>query len=206
MVKKQKTEEPITFIEEDVQGVQFLHNDAVVVNLNIINYDAHRVLIDNESSVDILFYDAFSKMEMLDDRLGRMDSSFVEFIGDTIPVEGVIMLLVKAGQVPIQSIAQVNFLVIRAPSAYSTILGRSDIFVWTSADMPKIDPSVIMHWLNVSPNHHPFKQKKRSFAPEQQKTIAKEVDKLLQVGFIKEMTYSEWIENVIMMKKINEKW
>ena len=72
--------------------------------------------------------------------------------------------------------------------------------------MPKIDPSVIMHWLNVSPNHHPFKQKKRSFAPEQQKTIAKEVDKLLQVGFIKEMTYSEWIENVIMMKKINEKW
>lgn len=31
--------------------------------------------------------------------------------------------------------------------------------------------------------------------PECQKAIAKEVDKLLEAGFIREVTYPEWIAN-----------
>ena len=81
-----------------------------------------------------------------------------------------------------------------------------DVFTWTPVDKPEIDLSMIMHRLNVSLNHYLFKQKKRSFTSERQKTIAKEVDKLLQVGFIKDTTYPEWIANVIMMKKVNKKW
>ena len=63
--KRQKTEEPITFTEEDTQGVQFPHNDAVVVSLNIANYAVRRILVDNESSADILFYDAFQECLLL---------------------------------------------------------------------------------------------------------------------------------------------
>ena len=48
-LKRQKVEEPITFTEVDTQGVQFPHNDAVVVSLNIANYDVRRILIDNGS-------------------------------------------------------------------------------------------------------------------------------------------------------------
>ena len=48
-LKRQKVEEPIAFTEEDAQGVQFPHNDAVVVSLNIANYDVRRILIDNGS-------------------------------------------------------------------------------------------------------------------------------------------------------------
>ena len=33
-----------------------------------------------------------------------------------------------------------------------------------------------------------------------------EVDKLLAAGFIKEVYYPEWLANVIMVKKTNEKW
>ena len=44
--KRPKIEEPITFTEEDTQGVLYPHNDAVVVTLNIKNYDICRVLID----------------------------------------------------------------------------------------------------------------------------------------------------------------
>ena len=68
----------------------------VVINLNTINYDVHRVLIDNESSTNVLFYDAFSKMRISIDWLGKIDSLLVEFTKDAIPVEGVNMLPVKA--------------------------------------------------------------------------------------------------------------
>ena len=45
----------------------------VVVSLNIIDYDVRCVLIDNGSSVDVLFYDAFSKMSISSNRLGPMN-------------------------------------------------------------------------------------------------------------------------------------
>ena len=41
---------------------------------------------------------------------------------------------------------------------------------------------------------------------EQQQIIEKEVDKLLMVGFIQEAYYSEWIANIVMVKKMNGKW
>ena len=40
-----------------------------------------------------------------------------------------------------------------------------DIFAWNHDDMPRIDPSVITHRLNVYPFFKPVRQKKRVFAP-----------------------------------------
>jgi len=33
-----------------------------------------------------------------------------------------------------------------------------------------------------------------------------EVDKLLAIGFIREVYYPEWLANVVMVKKSNGKW
>ena len=41
-----------------------------------------------------------------------------------------------------------------------------DVFAWSHEDMLGIDPSVIIHWLNVYPSSKPVRQKKRVFAPE----------------------------------------
>ena len=46
-----------------------------------------------------------------------------------------------------------------------------DVFAWTAADMPGIDPSFMTHKLNVNPERKPIKQKKRNFAPERQDSI-----------------------------------
>ena len=43
---------------------------------------------------------------------------------------------------------------------------NQDIFMWSHEDMPGIDPSVIVHRLNVNPDSSPVRQKKRVFAPE----------------------------------------
>ena len=41
---------------------------------------------------------------------------------------------------------------------------NQDVFAWSHEDMPEIDPSVIVHKLNVKPASLPIRQKKRVFA------------------------------------------
>ena len=68
---------------------------------------------------------------------------------------------------------------------------NQDVFAWSPEDMPGIDPSVIVHRLNVNPTSSPIQQKKRVFAHERDKAIADEVRKLLEVGFIREVYYPD---------------
>ena len=71
--------------------------------------------------------------------------------------------------------------------------------------MSGIPPEVITHQLNIDPKVKPVRQKKRPFAPERQKVINEEVDKLLAANFIKEATYLDWLINIVMVRKTNEK-
>ena len=44
------------------------------------------------------------------------------------------------------------------------------------------------------------------FAPERNQAIINEVNKLLAAGFIREVYYSDWLANVVLVKKANGKW
>ena len=81
-----------------------------------------------------------------------------------------------------------------------------DVFAWSHEDMPSIDPSVITHRLNVYPSSKPMRQKKRVFAPKRDNAIKEEVQKLTLTKFIREVYYPNWLANVVMVKKANEKW
>ena len=83
---------------------------------------------------------------------------------------------------------------------------NQDVFAWSHEDMPGIDPSVIVHRLNVNPASSPIRQKKRVFAQKRDKAVAEEVRKLLEAGFIREVYYPDWLANVVMVKKNNRKW
>ena len=72
--------------------------------------------------------------------------------------------------------------------------------------MPRIDRQVIENSLNVDLTEKPVQQKRRVFALEWNKAITEEVEKLLTVGFIREVYYPKWIANVVMVKKSNRKW
>ena len=54
-----QTEGPtVGFLEEDARRLHHPHDDALVVSIWIEDYNMHRVLIDNGSSADILYYPA----------------------------------------------------------------------------------------------------------------------------------------------------
>ena len=83
---------------------------------------------------------------------------------------------------------------------------NQDVFAWSHEDMPGIDPSIMVHRLNVSPSFPPIRQKKQVFAPEQDQAITEEVRKLQEASFIKEVYYPDLMANVVMVKKASEKW
>ena len=72
--------------------------------------------------------------------------------------------------------------------------------------MPGIDLSVITHRLNICPSFKPVRQKKRVFALERNNAIKEEVQRLMAAKFIREVYYPNWLANVVMVKKANDKW
>ena len=60
--KRPRLEEPMIFTEQDAEGVQTPHNDVVIITAKIADYNVHCIFIDNESSIDILYFAAFTAM------------------------------------------------------------------------------------------------------------------------------------------------
>ncbi|XXG77287.1 hypothetical protein AAC387_Pa08g1467 [Persea americana] len=81
------------------------------------------------------------------------------------------------------------------------LLENKEIFVWTPYEMPDIDPAVMCHKLNVNPNHKPVIQKARRTGVPQTEAVKEEVEKLLEVQAIKEVHYSQWLANTVVVKK-----
>ena len=68
-----------------------------------------------------------------------------------------------------------------------------DVFAWSHEDMLRINPSIMVHQLNVSPSFPPIRQRKQVLVQKKDKVIAEEVHKIWDAGFIKEVYYPEWL-------------
>lgn len=72
--------------------------------------------------------------------------------------------------------------------------------------MPEINPDVISHKLYLFKDARLLSQKKRRLGTEKRGAVDKDVHKLLEAEFIKEIKYITWLSNVVMVKKSNGKW
>ena len=295
-----------------MEGCQHPYEDPLVIKFIVANKTIHRVLVNNESSAEIIFASAFDKMGIGREKLELVNENLCGFSGERILPLGSIQLVLTLGDPPCQATTTVKFLIVESPSAYNMFLGRPslnsirvvpspyhmvikfptangvgmvrgnqriakecystsmkkntidniymdelnmrdkvttrpapseelepvqlgdqpehlvyigsklakgirsplihfleqniEVFAWKQEDMGGFDPVVITHKLNVNPSFKPIKQKKRSFAPERQKGINEEVGKLLQAKASKEVEYTEWLANICLVKKANDKW
>ena len=80
------------------------------------------------------------------------------------------------------------------------------VFAWTRADMPGIDPEIMVHRLHDDKRVAERVQPRRAFSGERYQAIGEEVDKLLAADFIREAEHPKWVSNVVMVKKPNGKW
>ena len=80
------------------------------------------------------------------------------------------------------------------------------MFSWNAYEAPGVDPNFICHHLNVNPSIIPRKQPPRRSSKEHSDAIRDEVIKLKQAGYIKEVSYTEWLANTVVVKKKSGKW
>ena len=74
-------EQAITFIDEDTERIHHPYDDVIVITLLIADYTTRRVLVDNGSLADILYYPAFQQMRLGRDQLHPVNSPLVGFGG-----------------------------------------------------------------------------------------------------------------------------
>ncbi len=122
--KRQRTSEAISFSDEDLEGVETPHDDVVVISMIVNKFDVKRVLVDNGSSANVLYYHAYQKMGSTGSQLRRINAPLVGFTGNSVPVEGEVSFLVTVGLAPRESTVRTDFLVVRLPSVYNAVLGR----------------------------------------------------------------------------------
>ncbi|GKE38834.1 reverse transcriptase domain-containing protein [Tanacetum coccineum] len=81
-----------------------------------------------------------------------------------------------------------------------------DIFAWKPADMTGVPRKIAEHRLNIREGYSPVRQKKRGQAPERNKVIQEEVEKLVDARIMKEVHYHSWLSNPVMVKKHDGTW
>lgn len=81
------------------------------------------MLVDNGSSVNILFGSAFDKM-ILDHQLTPTTTPLYGFTGDSITPREKITLVVEMGESPQTTINFMEFLIVDSQSAYHGVLDR----------------------------------------------------------------------------------
>ncbi|RYQ85682.1 hypothetical protein Ahy_B10g105268 isoform A [Arachis hypogaea] len=81
-----------------------------------------------------------------------------------------------------------------------------DLFAFTPADMPGISPDLMSHRLAVDPKAKPIAQRRRKMSPDRATEVKKQVKALLEANFIRELPYTTWLANVVLVKKSNGKW
>ena len=72
--------------------------------------------------------------------------------------------------------------------------------------MPGIPREVTEHTLHLIPGSKPAKRCLRCFDNERHRAIGKDIAKLLAAGFIREVFHSDWLANLVLVKKKTGKW
>ncbi|KAM2493300.1 hypothetical protein PS1_044716 [Malus domestica] len=119
--------DPICFYPEEERGIIYPHNDPLIMEAHIANFEVRRILVDIRASVNIMFAEAFRALNVAKHLLDRSISPLISFSGDIIQPLGSIHLPFTIGKCPYTATITTNFLVVDWPTAYNVILGRTDI-------------------------------------------------------------------------------
>ena len=108
------------FSDDDKVGTIQPHDDALVVTLRIMGYDVKRVLVDQGSSVEIMYPDLYKGLGLKPKDLMPYDSPLVSFEGKIVTPIGLIKLPIQTGS----DMVEVDFIVVDAYSPYTAIVAR----------------------------------------------------------------------------------
>ena len=116
--------EDIVFTNLETRWVHHPHVDALVISAKIANNNVHKMLIDNGSSIDIIYLDAYKRMGLTKSDLSPTTSPLYGFTGNHMIPKGTVKLAVIVGDHPKESTVVTEFLIVDCPSAVNGIIRR----------------------------------------------------------------------------------
>ena len=91
-----------------------------MVTLKIEGYDVKRVLVDQGSTVEVMYPNLYKGLGLRSEDLITYNSPLISFEGKTVTPKGQIRLLIQTGS----EVVEVNFIVVDANSPYTAIVAR----------------------------------------------------------------------------------
>ena len=86
-----------------------------------------------------------------------------------------------------------------------TLVKNKDIFAWSASDLQGVSRDIIQHELDINEHMKLRKQKQRKMSEDRILAAKVEVQRLLDAKVIREVKYSEWLANVVLVPKKNGK-
>jgi hypothetical protein len=76
-------------------------------------------------------------------------------------------------------------------------------FAWNYREMTGLSQNLVEHWLLIKSGFRPYKQSAQRFNPIIHDQVKEEVERLLDIEFIRPCRYTEWVSNMVPMEKKN---
>jgi len=119
---------PITFTDDDFTAIDLAQNDPMVITVEIDKFAINKVLVDQGSFVDILYWKTSKKMKIHEIEIQPNDEQIVGFSGERVVTRGFIDLYTTFGEEGSMSkTIKIIYLLVNANTSYNILLGRSTI-------------------------------------------------------------------------------
>ncbi|RDX77432.1 hypothetical protein CR513_42447, partial [Mucuna pruriens] len=119
---KRKTGPIVTFDNRDLKLGPLIQDEPMVISVIAVGYKVERVLIDQGSSANILYWSAVRRMGL--QHLNESQGALYGFVGECVPIRGTVELDTVFGEGATTKIIPVLYTVVDAEASYNIIIGR----------------------------------------------------------------------------------
>jgi len=107
----------LVFTKADLQDVVPHDNDPVVISVVTAGRKVHRVLVDQGSSADVMFWTTFNKLQLSPDMLRPYTDCLYSFARDQVEVRGYLELRTTFTDGNTSRTENIRYLIVNAPFA-----------------------------------------------------------------------------------------
>jgi len=114
-------------MDDDFHGLDHKQDDPMVITVEIENYAVKIVQIDQGSSIDILYWETYQKLQLPDTAMVPYDEPIYGFSGEQVSTRGYIDLHTVFRDGAQTKTIPIRFLIVDATTSYNVLLGHPSL-------------------------------------------------------------------------------
>ena len=118
----------ITFTDRDFRAIDTQQDDPMVITIDLANCEIRKTLVDQGSSVNVLYWRTFKKMGLDESEIIPLDKQIIGFSGERVDTKGYIDLHTRFGEIGRgQKTIYVRYVAVHVNKFYNALLGRPSL-------------------------------------------------------------------------------